>query len=126
MASPIDRSYTKTHEWIKVEGDIATLGLTRHAVDQLTDVTFVEMKKPGTVFAAGSAIGEVESVKTTSDVYAPVAGAILEINSSAVSDPSLLNSDPFGAGWLLKIKISDPAGLSACVDGPTYDAEFAH
>lgn len=126
MSSPADRVYTKSHEWIKVNGETATIGLTRFAVEQLTDVTFVEMKKAGTAFKAGESVGEVESVKTTSDVYAPVDGKIVEINAAAVSDPSLLNSDPFEAGWLVRIALTSRAGLDACVDAATYDREIAH
>lgn len=126
MGSPTDRVYTKSSEWVKVEGTTATLGITRFAVDQLTDVTFVEMKKPGTSFNAGDSIGEVESVKTTSDIYAPVSGSIAEVNAAVVEDPSLLNSDPFGKGWLVKIAISDDSGLKSCLDAATYDRDVAH
>jgi glycine cleavage system H protein len=125
MATPKDRVYSKSHEWHKAEGDMVTLGLTQFAVDQLTDVTYVEMKKPGYKFKAGDPIGEVESVKTTSDVYSAVAGEIAEVNSAVVEDPSLLNSDPYGAGWLVKIKVTDAEGLKNCVDAATYDASSA-
>lgn len=126
MSSPADRKYTSSHEWIQVAGDAGTLGLTRFAVEQLTDVTFVEMKKVGTAFKAGDSLGEVESVKTTSDVYAPVDGVITEVNKAASDDPSLLNSDPFGTGWLVKFKVSLGAGLAKCVDAATYDRDIAH
>ncbi|HZW09068.1 MAG TPA: glycine cleavage system protein GcvH [Phycisphaerales bacterium] len=122
MASPKDRVYSESHEWHKLEGDTLTLGLSQFAVDQLTDVTYVEMKKPGHKFKAGDPIGEVESVKTTSDVYAAVSGEIVEVNQAAVADPSLLNSDPYGAGWLVKIRVQDASGLQSCVDAATYDA----
>ena len=122
MASPNDRVYSQSHEWHKLEGDTLTLGLTLFAVDQLTAVTYVEMKKPGYKFKAGDPIGEVESVKTTSDVYSAVSGEIVEANAAVVDDPSLLNSDPYGAGWLVKIKVEDAAGLQSCVDAATYDA----
>ncbi|MBK7404973.1 MAG: glycine cleavage system protein GcvH [Phycisphaerales bacterium] len=125
MASPTDRVYAESHEWHKVEGDIVTLGLTQFAVDQLTDVTYVEMKKAGYRFQAGDPIGEVESVKTTSDVYAAVAGEIIEVNPAGTEDPSLLNSDPYEAGWLVKIRASDLEGLAKCVDAAAYDARNA-
>lgn len=125
MASPADRVYAESHEWHKVEGDVVTLGLTQFAVDQLTDVTYVEMREPGFAFEAGDPIGEVESVKTTSDVYPAVAGEILEVNQAVVDDPSLLNSDPYGAGWLVKIKVTDASGLEKCVDSAAYDAANA-
>lgn len=122
MASPTDRVYSESHEWHKVEGDTLTLGLTRFAVDALTDVTYVQMKPVGTRFKAGDAIGEVESVKTTSDVYCAVDGEITEVNPALADDPGLLNSDPFGKGWLIKARITDPAGLSKCMDAAKYDA----
>ncbi len=117
---PSDRLYSESHEWHKVEGQTLTLGLTQFAVDQLTDVTFVEMKPVGHKFEAGSVVGEVESVKTTSDIYCAVAGEITHINSAAVEDPSLLNSDPYGAGWLVKVRVTDPAGLKDLKDAATY------
>jgi len=122
MASPTDRVYSESHEWHKQEGASVTLGLTRFAVDALTDVTYVQMKPVGTKFKAGDAVGEVESVKTTSDVYCFVDGEISEINPAVVEDPSLLNSDPYGKGWLVKIRVSSPAGLAKLMDGAKYDA----
>ncbi|TVS08359.1 MAG: glycine cleavage system protein GcvH [Phycisphaerales bacterium] len=126
MSFPNDRVYSQSHEWHKVEGDELVLGLSQFAVDQLTDVTYVEVKPVGTVFEAGESIGEVESVKTTSDVYCAASGEIVEINSKVVDDPSLLNSDPHGEGWLAKIKITDKAGLDNCVDAETYERDHAH
>ncbi len=126
MSFPNDRVYSQSHEWHKVEGDELVLGLSQFAVDQLTDVTYVEVKPVGTVFQAGESIGEVESVKTTSDVYCAASGEIVEVNSKVVDDPSLLNSDPHGEGWLAKIKISDKAGLDNCVDAETYERDHAH
>ncbi|MBI1189803.1 MAG: glycine cleavage system protein GcvH [Tepidisphaera sp.] len=123
MPSPADRVYSASHEWHKLEGDTLTLGITQFAVDQLTDVTYVEMKKPGTKINAGDNVGEVESVKTTSDIYSAVGGEITEVNKALADDPSLLNSDPYGKGWLLKLKITDKSGLDKCVDAKTYDAQ---
>lgn len=122
MPSPADRLYSQTHEWHKVEGDVVTLGITRHAVDALTDITYVSMKPKGTKVAAGGGVGEVESVKTTSDIYSAVAGEIIEVNGSLGDDPGQLNADPYGKGWLIKIKLSDKAGLAALMDGAKYDA----
>lgn len=121
--TPSDRLYSETHEWHKAEGDTLTLGLTTFAVDQLTDVTFVEMKPVGTKFKAGDSIGEVESVKTTSDVYCAVPGEITHVNSAVVEDPSLLNSDPYGQGWLAKIKVLEPSGLKKLMDASMYDRQ---
>jgi glycine cleavage system H protein len=121
MAAPNDRVYSESHEWHKLEGDVLTLGITQFAVDQLTDVTYVEMKKPGFKFNAGDSLGEVESVKTTSDIYCAVPGEVIETNAALANDPSLLNSDPYGKGWLVKIKVSDKAGLSKLMDGAAYN-----
>ena len=106
MTVPTDRKFTASHEWLKIEGDVATLGITHFAVNELTDITFVEMKPAGEQVAAGDAVGEVESVKATSDVYAPVSGEIIEVNEALTDDPALLNTDPYGKGWLIKIKIA--------------------
>jgi len=122
---PSDRVYSESHEWHKVEGNTLTLGLTRFAVDQLTDVTYVEMKPAGTKFTPGQSIGEVESVKTTSDIYCAAAGEIIEVNKSLSDDPSAVNSDPYGKGWLVKIKITDPSGLKKCMDAGAYGKEYA-
>jgi len=122
METPNDRLYAESHEWHKVDGDIVTLGLSQFAVDQLTDVTFVEMREVGHTFEAGDIIGEVESVKTTSDVYPAIGGEIIEVNQEVIDDPSLLNSDPYGKGWLVKIKATETEGLASCVDATTYDA----
>lgn len=125
MSFPEDRVYAESHEWHKIDGDELTLGLTQYAVDSLTDVTFVEMKEAGESFDAGDSIGEVESVKTTSDVYCACAGEIVAVNDAVVDDPSILNSDPHGEGWLVKIKITDKAGLDGLVDAATYQSEHA-
>lgn len=124
MASPSDRQYSSSHEWHKVEGDVLTLGITRFAVDALTDVTYVEMKKPGAKLRAGDPVGEVESVKTTSDVYCAAAGEITEVNTALADDPSLINSDPYGKGWLIKVKIADPAGLAGLLSQADYDQQY--
>lgn len=123
MPSPTDRVYSPSHEWHKVEGDTVTLGITQFAVNQLTDVTYVEMKKPGTKFKAGEIVGEVESVKTTSDIYCFADGEVIEVNKAVADDPSLLNTDPFGKGWLIKVKKSGNGKLGECVDGATYDKQ---
>jgi len=123
MASPADRKYSETHEWHKLEGDVLTLGITQHAVDQLTDITFVQMKAVGTKIAAGGAVGEVESVKTTSDIYSAAGGEIVEVNKSLGDDPAQINSDPYGKGWLLKLKVSDQGGMAKLMDAGAYDSK---
>jgi glycine cleavage system H protein len=122
--APADRVYSESHEWHKLDGDTVTLGLTRFAVDQLTDVTYAQLKPVGTKVAPGGPVGEVESVKTTSDVYSAVAGEIVEVNSAVIEDPSILNADPYGRGWLVKIMVSDPAGLSKCIDAAAYSKQY--
>ncbi|MDX9911884.1 MAG: glycine cleavage system protein GcvH [Phycisphaerales bacterium] len=122
MTSPNDRRYTASHEWLKPEGDLVVIGITRFAVDQLTDVTYAELKPAGTKLQAGDIVAEVESVKTTSDVYTSVPGEIVEVNGALADDPGVLNSDPYGAGWLVKIRASDTAPLAALMDAGAYDA----
>ncbi len=124
MSSPSDRVYAESHEWHKVEGDVVTVGLTTFAVDQLTDVTFVEMLAVGTEIDAGDTLGEVESVKTTSDIYSAVGGEIIEVNDTLEGNPELVNSDPYGEGWLVKIKVEDEGKLSECMDAGAYDASL--
>ncbi len=122
---PDDRKYSESHEWHKLDGDVLTLGITAFAVDQLTDLTFVEMKPAGTELAAGDAVGEVESVKTTSDIYSGVAGEVIEANADLDANPGLVNEDPYGAGWLVKIKVSDPSGMDSLMDAATYTSQHA-
>jgi len=122
MASPTDRVYSESHEWHKLDGDTLTLGLTQFAVDALTDVTYVQMKPPGTKFKSGDIVGEVESVKTTSDIYCFASGEVTEVNAALADNPGLLNSDPYGKGWLIKAKVTGAAGLDTCKSGAAYDA----
>lgn len=121
MDTPNDRVYADTHEWFKEEGAVVTVGLTAHAVDQLTDITFVDMKGAGESVSVGDSLGEVESVKTTSDVYTAVAGEIAEVNPALADNPELLNEDPYGKGWLVKIKVSDRGNLGELMDAAAYD-----
>ena len=125
MPLPTDRKYSESHEWHKLEGTTLTLGLTQFAVDQLTDVTFVEMKPAGFKFKSGSPIGEVESVKTTSDIYCAVDGEVAEVNKAVVDDPSLVNADPYGKGWLVKIKVGDTSGLNKLMDSAAYGKQYS-
>jgi len=122
MSTPTDRKYTESHEWLKVDGDVVTLGVTKFAVEELTDVTYAQMKGVGTDVDAGGPVGEIESVKATSDVYSAVPGEIVEVNGALDNDPGLINTDPYGAGWLVKIKASDLGPLESLMDAATYDA----
>ena len=112
--------YTEDHEWLKLEGGFATVGITVHAQDALGDVVFVELPAVGTTLAHKEVAGVVESVKAAADVYMPVSGEVTEVNEALRNDPSLANSDPMGAGWFFKIKISDASELDALMDETSY------
>lgn len=124
MPTPADRRYTETHEWFRIEGKTVTLGITQFAVNELTDITYVEMKPAGTTLKAGDACGEVESVKATSDIYTAVGGKVIEVNKALADDPSLVNTDPYNKGWLLKLEVSDAAPLQALMDSASYDKKY--
>ena len=112
--------FTKEHEWIRVEGDTATVGISNHAQEQLGDIVFAEVPEAGRRLSKGQEAAVVESVKAASDVYAPIAGEIVEINQSVVDEPSLVNSDPMGKGWLFKMKIADRSQVEALMDDQAY------
>ena len=114
--------YTEDHEWLKIDGDIATVGITVHAQDALGDVVFVDLPEVGALFAQKETAGVVESVKAAADVYMPVAGEVLEVNETLRADPSLANTDPLGAGWFFKVKMSDVSQLDALMDDTSYSA----
>ena len=118
--------YTEDHEWLKIEDDMATVGITVHAQDALGDVVFVELPEVGTTFAQKDTAGVVESVKAAADVYMPVSGEVFEVNEALRDDPSLANSDPLGAGWFFKVKLSNPAELDALMDETSYTAFSAN
>ena len=114
--------YTKEHEWVGVEGDVATIGITLHAQDQLGDVVFVELPKVGSLVHASRTFGTVESVKAVSDIYAPLSGEVVEINEALIDAPETLNSDPHGAGWLIRVKASDKSELDGLMSAEEYAA----
>lgn len=124
MSSPDDRKYTESHEWVRLEGETATLGITPFAVSELTDITYVEMQPEGTEIKSGDSVGEVESVKATSDIYSPVGGEITEVNEALTDDPAKLNEDALGEGWLIKMKVADPSELEALMDASEYDKKY--
>jgi glycine cleavage system H protein len=125
MASPANCRYSESHEWFRIDGKTVTVGITTFAANELTDITYVEMKPAGTKVSAGGSVGEVESVKTTSDIYSAITGTIVEVNPDAVKDPSLVNSDSFGRGWLVKIECADLSPLEKLMDAATYDKKHA-
>ncbi|MDZ4145903.1 MAG: glycine cleavage system protein GcvH [Burkholderiales bacterium] len=118
--------YTEDHEWLKVEGDTATVGITVHAQDALGDVVFVDLPEVGKVLAPRDVAGVVESVKAAADVYMPVSGEIVEVNEALRADPSLANSDPQGTGWFFKVRLSDASQLDALLDETAYTAFAAN
>jgi glycine cleavage system H protein len=117
--------YSPTHEWVSLEGDVATVGITKFAVDQLTDLILIELPPVGTRIAAGKSFGEIESVKAVSDLYAPVAGEVIGVNSSVADNVALLAEDPYEKGWLIKIKVQPPVDTSALLDLDAYEKKIA-
>jgi glycine cleavage system H protein len=118
---PLDRKYAKSHEWLKLESDgTATVGITDYAQNSLGDITFVQLPKVGAVFQAGESFGVVESVKAASDLYAPVAGAVLAVNAALDGAPEKVNQSPFDDGWIIKLQPDDPAGLGALLAADDY------
>jgi glycine cleavage system H protein len=122
MSYPRDYRYTKEHEWVSFEGDLATVGITDYAQHELGDVVYVEFPKPGTKLNAGQSLGTVESVKAISDIYAPVSGEVAEVNSGLTETPETINKDPHGKGWLIKLKLANPAELSKLMNAAAYEA----
>ena len=122
---PSDYRYTKDHEWIKADGSSATIGITDYAQKELGDVVFVELPKIGAKLKSGSSFGTVESVKAVSDIYTPVSGEVVEINSDLVDSPEKINSDPHGAAWLVKIRLDDPKETASLMDSVAYQAYIA-
>ena len=116
--------FTPDHEWLRIDGDVAVVGITPHAQEQLGDLVFVELPPSGKSFAKGAPAAVVESVKAASEVYAPVTGQIVETNQSIVDDPSLVNSDPLGNGWFFKLKIADRSEIDALMDEAAYNTQI--
>ncbi|BDG60240.1 glycine cleavage system protein GcvH [Caldinitratiruptor microaerophilus] len=119
---PADLRYTKEHEWIRVEGNVGTVGITAFAQDQLGDVVFVEVPAVGAEVVQGKQFGTVESVKTVSDLFSPVSGKVVEVNKALEDHPELVNQDPYGQGWMIKVELKDPAELDALMDSAAYQA----
>jgi glycine cleavage system H protein len=117
---PEDVKYTDDHEWAKLEGDVATIGISDYAQDQLGDIVFVELPETGSSFDKGEEFGSVESVKAVSELYMPLGGEVVEINPELEDAPEQVNSDPYGGGWMLKVKVADPAEFDALMDKAAY------
>ncbi len=119
---PQDLRYTETDEWVRVEGGVAVVGLTDYAQDQLSDIVYVELPSEGDSFAKGDTFGVVESVKAAADMHMPVSGAVTEANRALEDQPEIVNSEPYDAGWFVKVKLSDPAELGGLMDAAAYKA----
>ena len=120
MNIPAGLKYTKEHEWVKVDGDVATIGITDFAQGELGDIVYVEIESVGESLATEEVFGTVEAVKTVSDLFMPVSGEILEMNNALEGDPELVNSDPYGKGWMIKVKMSDPSEVDALLSASDY------
>jgi glycine cleavage system H protein len=122
MAYPAKYRYTKQHEWVDVNGDVATIGITDYAQHELGDVVFAELPKAGTAITTGKSFGTVESVKAVSEIYAPASGEVIEANGELHDTPEKINSDPHGAAWLIKVRLANPAELKDLMDATAYEA----
>lgn len=122
MSVPSDLKYSKDHEWLKLDGSTATIGITDFAAQQLGDIVFVELPQVGTAFKAGETFGVVESTKTASDVFYPVSGKVLAVNEALVDAPELINQEPYGKGWFIQVECADPSELDALLDASAYAA----
>lgn len=123
MSYPDDAVYSREHEWVRADGDLATVGITSFAVDELGDIVYVELPEVGSTLAQFATFGVVESVKAVSDLYAPVSGTVVEVNDALRDSPELLNSDPFGEGWILRVELSDTSQLDTLLSAAAYAAE---
>jgi len=120
--NPTDLRYTKDHEWVRVDGGTATIGITSFATDQLGDIVYIEMPATGTALEQGATFGVVESVKAVSDLFAPIGGEVVETNDALSSQPELVNQEPYGAGWMLRMTVADAGELDGLLDAAAYDA----
>jgi glycine cleavage system H protein len=121
LPAPTDRLYTKEHEWVKIDGANATIGISDHAQSALGDIVYVELPKPGAALAQGKPIGVIESVKAVSDIYAPISGTVTEVNGAVEDDPAKVNADPYGTGWLAKITITSADESKSLLDAAAYE-----
>lgn len=125
MSIPTDRKYTESHEWVLVEGNVATIGITQYAADELTDITYIELPAVGTVVNADSACGEIESVKATSEFFSAVDGTVAAVNEQLADHPELINEDAFGKGWMIKVEMASAAALEGLMDAAAYERHIA-
>ena len=125
MNFPSNLRYTKDHEWIRLDGNVATIGITDYAQRELGDIVYVEVETVGKSLKAGERFGTVEAVKTVSDLFLPVDGTITELNAALANSPESVNSDPYGEGWMIKMTVNNPADIEALMDAAAYDAQVA-
>ncbi|HAI13177.1 MAG TPA: glycine cleavage system protein GcvH [Phycisphaerales bacterium] len=123
MASKTDRTYLESHEWHKVEGDLVVIGISQHAVDELSDITFIEYGKESGTLSAGDTFGEIESVKATSELYCGIDGEVVEVNNELIDSPQTVNDDPWDKGWMIKVKPSNPDQVKSLLSAEDYDAK---
>jgi glycine cleavage system H protein len=121
MTAPADLKYSKSHEWVRVDGDVVTIGLADYAQNELGDITYLELPDVGDRIVGGEPLGVVESVKAASDIYAPVGGEVVERNEDAINAPEVVNQSPYGDAWLIKVRVGDAAELDALMDATAYD-----
>jgi len=125
MNVPSDLHYTADHEWVKIDGDIAIVGVTDYAQGELGDIVFVEVETEGETLDAEEVFGTIEAVKTVSDLILPISGEVIEFNETLEDDPSLINNDPFGAGWIIKVRVSNPSDVEGLMDASAYETSLA-
>ena len=125
MTDQTELQYTEEHEWVLVDGDTLTIGITDYAAEKLGDVVYVDLPAAGSKITAGSVVGEIESTKSVGELFAPVDGEVVESNQAVVDSPELVNSDPFGEGWMIRVKLGDPTEVDGLLDAAAYDALIA-
>jgi glycine cleavage system H protein len=125
MSNPSNLKYSKEHEWARLEGKTVVIGITAFAAEQLGDVVYVDLPKPGAVLKQFAKFGEIESVKTVSDLFAPVGGKVVAVNDAIKDDPAVVNSDTYGKGWLIRVEVSDPKQLDALMDASAYESRIS-
>jgi glycine cleavage system H protein len=125
MSTPADLRYSKEHEWVRVDGDTGTIGITDYAQDQLGDIVYVDLPAVGATVTQFEKLGEIESVKAVSELYSPVSGEVVEVNQETVDSPELVNSDPYGRGWLMKVRLADPAEIDGLLSAEAYEELIA-
>jgi glycine cleavage system H protein len=125
LPTPTDRRYTKEHEWVRADDGVGTVGVTDHAQDQLGDIVYLDLPTPGTAVKQLEKLGEIESVKAVSDFYSPVSGEVVDVNEAVADHPELVNESPYEKGWLVRVRLADPAELDALLTAEQYDALLA-